>query len=79
MGVRRPAWPIYDIFETADGEQVFVGVVTDTQWRLFCEAFRAARVGGRPDAGDAGRARGGARPHAAGGGGGVPALHQGRR
>ena len=39
MGVKRPAWPIYDIFQCADGGQVFVGVVTDTQWRLFCEAF----------------------------------------
>ena len=39
MGVRRPAWPIYDIFDTADGGQVFVGVVTDTQWRLFCQSF----------------------------------------
>ncbi len=39
MGVRRPAWPIYDIFDCADGGQVFVGVVTDTQWRLFCENF----------------------------------------
>ncbi len=28
------------MFETADvGAQVFVGVVTDTQWRSFCEAF----------------------------------------
>ncbi len=36
----RP-WPIYDIFDTADaGEQVFVGVVTDTQWRDFCRAFQ---------------------------------------
>ena len=39
MGVKRPAWPIYDIFECGDGEQVFVGVVTDTQWRLFCAEF----------------------------------------
>ena len=39
MGVKRPAWPIYDIFECADGEQVFVGVVTDTQWQLFCGQF----------------------------------------
>ena len=39
MGVRRPAWPIYDIFDTEDGGQVFVGVVTDTQWRLFCGSF----------------------------------------
>lgn len=39
MGIRRPAWPIYDVFDCADGGQVFVGVVTDTQWRLFCESF----------------------------------------
>ena len=39
MSVRLPAWPVYDIFDTADGGQVFVGVVTDTQWPAFCVAF----------------------------------------
>jgi crotonobetainyl-CoA:carnitine CoA-transferase CaiB-like acyl-CoA transferase len=39
MSVRLPAWPVYDIFDTADGGQVFVGVVTDTQWPAFCAAF----------------------------------------
>lgn len=39
MSTRQPAWPVYDIFDTADGGQVFVGVVTDTQWRLFCAEF----------------------------------------
>ena len=39
MGVRQPAWPVYDIFGTADGAQVFVGVVTDTQWQVMCGAF----------------------------------------
>lgn len=35
----RP-WPVYDIFDSADpDQQVFVGVVTETQWRQFCEAF----------------------------------------
>jgi crotonobetainyl-CoA:carnitine CoA-transferase CaiB-like acyl-CoA transferase len=35
----RP-WPVYDIFESSDPEQqVFVGVVTETQWRQFCESF----------------------------------------
>ena len=38
MSERMVAWPIYDIFNVADG-QVFLGVVTDTQWKLFCEAF----------------------------------------
>jgi len=33
-------WSVYDVFDTADpGAQVFVGVVTETQWRGFCEAF----------------------------------------
>ena len=38
MSERMVAWPVYDIFDVSDG-QVFVGVVTDTQWRVFCEAF----------------------------------------
>ena len=48
MGIRRPAWPIYDVFSCADGGQVFVGVVTDTQWRLFCAAFGLDGLGGDP-------------------------------
>jgi crotonobetainyl-CoA:carnitine CoA-transferase CaiB-like acyl-CoA transferase len=39
MSVRTPAWPVYDIFDTADSDQVFVGVVSDTQWKIFCEDF----------------------------------------
>ena len=39
MPDRIRAWAVYDTFRTSDGELVFVGVVTDTQWRIFCEAF----------------------------------------
>ncbi|MBI3937544.1 MAG: CoA transferase [Betaproteobacteria bacterium] len=39
MPDRVRAWAVYDIFATVDGEQVFVGVVTDTQWKVFCKAF----------------------------------------
>lgn len=39
MSVRRSAWAVYDIFETADAEKVFVGIVSDTQWEKFCAAF----------------------------------------
>jgi crotonobetainyl-CoA:carnitine CoA-transferase CaiB-like acyl-CoA transferase len=39
MPVRIAAWAIYDLFTTSDGEQVFVGVVTDGQWQAFCRAF----------------------------------------
>ena len=39
MPDRIRAWAVYDTFQTSDGEMVFVGVVTDTQWKVFCEAF----------------------------------------
>lgn len=40
MPVRISAWAIYDVFETKhDGEQLFVGVVSDGQWQTFCADF----------------------------------------
>jgi len=42
MSVKRPAWGVYDIFDTAGGERLFVGVVTDTQWEIFCREFEIA-------------------------------------
>lgn len=42
MPTRVSAWAVYEIFETSDNEQVFVGVVSDTQWKVFCEAFELA-------------------------------------
>jgi crotonobetainyl-CoA:carnitine CoA-transferase CaiB-like acyl-CoA transferase len=39
MSVKRPAWGVYDICETRDGGKLFVGVVTDTQWEVFCREF----------------------------------------
>jgi crotonobetainyl-CoA:carnitine CoA-transferase CaiB-like acyl-CoA transferase len=39
MPERLAAWAVYDVFDTADGSQVFLGVVSDGQWRTFCEAF----------------------------------------
>jgi crotonobetainyl-CoA:carnitine CoA-transferase CaiB-like acyl-CoA transferase len=39
MPDRIRAWALYDNFKTRDGELVFVGVVTDTQWKVFCDAF----------------------------------------
>ena len=38
MPERLSAWGIYDVFDCADG-QLFLGVVTDTQWKIFCEEF----------------------------------------
>lgn len=39
MSIRTSAWSIYDIFESKDEQQVFVAVVSDTQWRQFCQHF----------------------------------------
>ncbi len=47
MPTRLPAWPIYDVFDVRDG-QVFVGVVTDTQWKVFCEAFDVPELANDP-------------------------------
>ena len=39
MPNRLSAWGIYDVFETKDDSQIFIAVVSDTQWRAFCEGF----------------------------------------
>ncbi len=43
----RP-WPVYDLFDTADGDKLFVGIVGDGQWRDFCEAFERRDLLGDP-------------------------------
>jgi crotonobetainyl-CoA:carnitine CoA-transferase CaiB-like acyl-CoA transferase len=40
MPARISAWGIYDIFPTQDGDQIFLGVVSDTQWEIFCKTFQ---------------------------------------
>jgi crotonobetainyl-CoA:carnitine CoA-transferase CaiB-like acyl-CoA transferase len=40
MPNRISAWAIYDVFEVADGEKIFLAVVSDTQWKIFCDAFK---------------------------------------
>ncbi len=39
MPDRIRAWALYDNFKTSDAQLLFVGVVTDTQWKVFCDAF----------------------------------------
>ncbi len=39
MSIRNSAWGVYDIFETAEGKPIFIGIVTDTQWKRFCAVF----------------------------------------
>jgi crotonobetainyl-CoA:carnitine CoA-transferase CaiB-like acyl-CoA transferase len=50
MPNRISAWAIYDVFETRnEGEQLFVGVVSDDQWLAFCAAFGFDALGSNPD------------------------------
>lgn len=39
MPARISAWGIYDVFQVQGGEQIFLAVVSDTQWSIFCRAF----------------------------------------
>ena len=39
MPSRISAWGIYDVFTVANGEQIFLAVVSNTQWMTFCEVF----------------------------------------
>ena len=48
MPVRVSAWAIYDVFDVADGEQVFIGVVSDAQWQRFCAVFDFAELAADP-------------------------------
>lgn len=46
MPNRISAWAIYDVFDTSVAdEQVFIGVVSDSQWIAFCSAFDFEELG----------------------------------
>lgn len=39
MPERGRAWSVYDLFATADDQQVFVGITSDRHWQRFCRTF----------------------------------------
>ncbi|AKJ68624.1 hypothetical protein PATSB16_27070 [Pandoraea thiooxydans] len=39
MPSRISSWGIYDVFATRDDTQIFLAVVSDGQWRTFCDVF----------------------------------------
>lgn len=43
MPERGPAWGIYQVFKTADGEDIFIAATSDALWQRFCDVFQ------RPD------------------------------
>src|SRR6185295_17844908 len=48
MPSRISAWAVYDVFTVAGGEQIFLAVVSDTQWAIFCDAFGFADLKADP-------------------------------
>ena len=59
MPSRLSAWAIYDVFDTADAGHLFVCVVSNTQWKVFCQQFGLSALGA-----DATLARNNQRVHA---------------
>jgi crotonobetainyl-CoA:carnitine CoA-transferase CaiB-like acyl-CoA transferase len=48
MPAREGAWAIYDVFDTAAGEQLFIGVTSDQQWVRFTEVFALPALAADP-------------------------------
>lgn len=49
MPERMSAWAIYDVFDTANADELlFVGVVSDAQWKRFITAFDLGPIGQDP-------------------------------
>lgn len=48
MPERVSSWAVYEVFNTSDGQQVFVGITSDGQWKRFCEFFRQAELAADP-------------------------------
>jgi crotonobetainyl-CoA:carnitine CoA-transferase CaiB-like acyl-CoA transferase len=55
MPERVFSWPVYDLFPTRDGRQIFVGAATDGQWEKLCKGLglehllEDPRLQNRPD------------------------------
>jgi crotonobetainyl-CoA:carnitine CoA-transferase CaiB-like acyl-CoA transferase len=48
MPERVSSWAIYEIFQTADSQQVFIGITSDGQWKRFCEFFKQPELAADP-------------------------------
>jgi crotonobetainyl-CoA:carnitine CoA-transferase CaiB-like acyl-CoA transferase len=48
MPSRVSAWSIYDVFTLADGEQLFIGAVSDKQFVTLCEVLQCPELAAEP-------------------------------
>ena len=39
MPAREGAWAVYELFETKDGQPIFIGITSDNHWQRFCKEF----------------------------------------
>lgn len=51
MPAREGAWGVYEPFDTADGEQIFVGITSERHWLSFCDEFDVRDLRDHPDYG----------------------------
>ena len=48
MPSRVSAWSVYDVFTLADGEQLFIGAVSDKQFQTLCRVIEAPELADDP-------------------------------
>jgi crotonobetainyl-CoA:carnitine CoA-transferase CaiB-like acyl-CoA transferase len=48
MPARISAWAVYDVFTVKEGQQVFLAAVSDSQWKVFCDALGYADLSADP-------------------------------
>ncbi|WOO32496.1 CaiB/BaiF CoA-transferase family protein [Diaphorobacter limosus] len=48
MPERISSWAVYDVFDVKDGGQIFLAVVSDAQWQVFCDAMGYADLNADP-------------------------------
>jgi crotonobetainyl-CoA:carnitine CoA-transferase CaiB-like acyl-CoA transferase len=48
MPERVSSWAVYEIFNTSDDQQVFIGITSDGQWKRFCDFFKQAELAADP-------------------------------
>jgi crotonobetainyl-CoA:carnitine CoA-transferase CaiB-like acyl-CoA transferase len=48
MPSRVSAWSVYDVFTLADGEQLFIGAVSDKQFVTLCEVLQCPELAAEP-------------------------------
>lgn len=49
MPARVSAWSVYDVFTLADGEQLFIGAVSDKQFNTLCKVLAREDLLARPE------------------------------